>query len=235
MRSFSLLRTNVGLTTNIKIVVDSNYGLYLESINSTNKLESTKFKKVQFNKNNYFDELVPYFFKDFPSDEAFKIYNSETDSHTMNSDFSTQFDSLYVAGARNISNNKNYTEEFEYFAPLYIFKNQLPKYFIIFRVDGPGILDLNADNFKSEFLEKFKTIKIFDLTRKTVLGEWIENNFVLNKNFPETDKLFLKDTYCSNYHKGIRGVSMDVETTVEFLRTKIKSYTKVLFLGVSSG
>ena len=47
MRSFSLLRTNVGLTTNIKIVVDSNYGLYLESINSTNKLESTKFKKVQ--------------------------------------------------------------------------------------------------------------------------------------------------------------------------------------------
>jgi len=186
MRSFSLLRTNVGLTTNIKIVVDSNYGLYLESINSTNKLESTKFKKVQFNKNNYFDELLPYFFKDFPSDEAFKIYNSETDSHTMNSDFSTQFDSLYVAGARNISNNKNYTEEFEYFAPLYIFKNQLPKYFIIFRVDGPGILDLNADNFKSEFLEKFKTIKIFDLTRKTVLGEWIENNFVLNKSFPDT-------------------------------------------------
>ena len=57
----------------------------------------------------------------------------------------------------------------------------------------------------------------------------------LNKNFPETDKLFLKDTYCSNYHKGIRGVSVDVETTVKFLRTKIKSYTKVLFLGVSSG
>jgi hypothetical protein len=186
MRSFSILRTNVGLTTNIKVIVDSNYGLYLESINSTPKLEATKFKKVQFNKNNYFDELVPYFFKDFPSDEAFKIYNSEADSYSMNSDFGTQFDSLYVAGARNISNNKNYKEEFEYFAPLYIFRNQLPKYFIIFRIDGPGIIDLEPSNFKSEFLENFKTVKVFDLTKKTVLGEWLENNFITNNSFPDT-------------------------------------------------
>ena len=65
----------------------------------------------------------------------------------------------------------------------------------------------------------------------------------LNKNFPKTDKLFLKDTYCSNYHRGIRGISTSVETTVDFLKTKINVvdisgnsiYRKVLFLGNSAG
>ena len=35
MKSFALLRTNVGLTTNMKIMVDSNYGLSLNSIDLT--------------------------------------------------------------------------------------------------------------------------------------------------------------------------------------------------------
>jgi hypothetical protein len=40
--SFSLLRTNVGLTTNIKIMVDSNYKLSLDSINSDVNLSFDK-------------------------------------------------------------------------------------------------------------------------------------------------------------------------------------------------
>jgi hypothetical protein len=184
MRSFSLLRTNVGLTTNVKIIIDSKYNLFLESINSNIKLEQTRFKKLQFNKSNYFDELIPFFFKNFPADDAYQIHNNPEFAYTMDSDFATQFDDLYIAGARNILNNKNYSEEFEYFAPLYIFKSKLPKFFIIFRIDGPGIVDLQPSNFKEEFLNKFKTVKMFDLTKKTVLGEWLENNFVTNPNFP---------------------------------------------------
>ena len=186
MKSFSLLRTNVGLTTNVKIIVDSDYALYLESINSGFRLESTKLKKFRFNKNNYFDELIPYFFRNFPSDEAFRIQNSPSDQFVMNNDYSTQYDNLYTAGARNIVDNKNYSEEYEYFAPLYVFKKHIPKYFIIFRIDGPGISGLNRTNFLTDFVEKFKTVKLFDLTKATVLGEWIDNNFVNNSNFPDT-------------------------------------------------
>ena len=185
MRSFSLLRTNVGLTTNVKIMVDTNYNLFLESINSSFKLESTKLKKIRFNKNNYFDELIPFFFKGITKDDAYRIKNNDSDSYTMNSDFSTQFDNLYVAGARNITDNKSYPEEFEYFAPLYIFRNQLPKYFAIFRIDGPGINPVDSANFKTDFLNKFKIIKIFDLTRNTAVGEWLHNNFVNNPSFPD--------------------------------------------------
>ena len=80
MKSFSLLRTNVGLTTNVKIVCDSSYNLYLESIDSVPELSSDRFKKFMFNKNNFFDELVPYFFKDFPSDTAYSIKCPAVDS-----------------------------------------------------------------------------------------------------------------------------------------------------------
>ena len=185
MKSFSLLRTNVGLTTNVKVMCDSKYNLYLESIDSVPELSITKLKKMQFNKNNFFDELVPYFFKDFPSDVAFSIYY-QNDNKNMTQDFSNQYDDLYQMGARNIINNKNYIEEYEYFAPLYIFKGSFPKYFIIFRIDGPGLIELDSDNFKTEFLEKFKAVKVFDLTKNTPIGEWIDRNFTNNPIFPNS-------------------------------------------------
>lgn len=185
MKSFSILRTNVGLTTNVKIICDSVYNLYLESIDSAPELSINRLKKMQFNKNNYYDELVPYFYKDFPIDIAYYTYYNG-DSSNMSTDFSNQHDDLYQMGARNIIDNKNYIEEYEYFAPLYVFKNSFPKFFIIFRVDGPGLIELNSSNFRSEFLKKFKTVKIFDLTKNSLLGEWIDKNFKNNSSFPNS-------------------------------------------------
>ena len=185
MRSFGLLRTNVGLTTNIKVMVDTNYKLSLDSIDSDVNLSFDKFKKVSFTKDNYYDELIPYFYKDLPADTAFSI-KYEDDSEKMSDDFKNQYDELYNYGARNIIDNKNYTEEYEYFAPLYITKNGLPKKFIIFRVDGSGIGALRKDNFKIEILKKLKTIKLFDLTKESPLGEWIAKNFTNNKYFPDS-------------------------------------------------
>ena len=187
MKSFSMLRTHTGLSTNIKVMVDSLYNLYLESIDSDPELSASRFKKSQFNKDNYYDELVPYFFKDFPVDIAFSIFYGN-DNSSMSTDFANQYDDLYLMGARNIIDNKNYKEEFEYFAPLYVFKHHIPKYFAIFRVDGPGLVNLTKDNFRSEFLKNFKAVKVFDLTKNTVLGEWIDNNFKNNGSFP-TDPL----------------------------------------------
>jgi hypothetical protein len=79
-------------------------------------------------KKNY-DELS-YFYDGLPADIAYKI-KYDNDVETMSSDFSNQYDELYQFGARNIINNKNYKEEYEYFAPLYIDKNKLPTNFIV--------------------------------------------------------------------------------------------------------
>jgi hypothetical protein len=56
----------------------------------------------------------------------------------------------------------------------------------------------------------------------------------LNRRFPETSKLFLKDSYSSNYHKGVKGISTNIETTKRYLQEKIKNKC-VLFLGSSGG
>ena len=152
MRSFSILRTNVGLTSNVKETVDSNYNLYLDSINSSPDLDLTRFKKFQFNKNNFYDELVPYFFKDFPSDLSFEIKYSN-DNSNMSNNFSDQYDDIYQMGARSISNNKSYQEEYEFLAPLYVFKQNIPKYFGIFRIDGAGLGRLDKSNFRDDFFQ----------------------------------------------------------------------------------
>lgn len=184
MKSFGILRTNVGLTTNIKIMIESNYRLNLESIESNQSLSEDRFKKMSFNKTNFYDELVAYFFKDIPADLAFSIkYDDDVD--TMSNQFNFQYDEIYQYGARNISSNKNYSEEYEYFAPLYIKKNNLPKKFIIFRVDGPGIGSTDKDNFKFDIVKKFKTVKLFDMTPESELGQWLERNYTNNQYFPE--------------------------------------------------
>jgi len=166
-------------------MVDSSHNLSLSSIESKEELSNSKFKKVSFIKNNYYDELINYFYDGLPADTAFHIkYEKDIDSSSDN--YALQFDEIYQYGARNIINNKDYTEEFEYFAPLYISPNNLPKNFIVFRVDGPGIEEVNKENFKSKILNNLKVVKIFDLTKKSNLGEWLNINFNNNSFFPLT-------------------------------------------------
>lgn len=184
MKSNALLRTNTGLTTNVKIMIDSNYKLSLNSIESDIELSNSKYRKVSFNKKSYYDDLLSHFYNGLPSDIAFSItYDNDVDS--MSKNYSDQYDDLYQYGARNISNNKDYDEDYEYFAPLYI-GDTFPTNFIIFRVDGSGIDTLCKDNFRTNILQKLKTIKLFDLTKNTYLGEWLELNYKNNSFFPLT-------------------------------------------------
>ena len=185
MNSFGILRTNVGLTTNIKIMIDSMYNLSLDSIESNERLAIDKFKNVSFNKTNYYDELIPYFYKGLPVETAFQI-KYENDNDSMSDDFKNQYDELYQYGARNILDNKNYSEEFEYFASLYIDKSKITSKFIIFRVDGSGLGIFSKENFYDDIIKKLKTVKIFDLGVETALGQWLQTNFTNNKYFPDT-------------------------------------------------
>jgi hypothetical protein len=183
MKSCALIRTNVGLTTNVKFVVRSNYGLYLDSIVSSPELAENRYKKFQFDKDTYWEDVIPTFFQKTPVDVAYKIkYDGDVDK--MSTDFANQYDDLYQYGARNIIDNKFYSEEYEYFAPLFINKNKLPSNFIIFRVDGPGILKLDKDNFREQILKKLKFVKNYDLTQKSYLGQWINNNITNNRFYP---------------------------------------------------
>lgn len=164
-------------------MVSSNYNLYIESIDSDPKLSSSKYKRVQFNKNTFYDEVLPNFFTGLPSDIAYKV-KYDDDNDNMYDSFDKQFDDIYQMGCRNIIDNKNYNEEFECFAPLYLGSDSTPSNFVVFRVDGPGLIKLDKDNFRSEILDNLKCVKVFDLTKKTPLGEWMDKNFLSNDKFP---------------------------------------------------
>lgn len=203
--SFSILRTNTGLTTNVKIVVDSNYNLFLESIESNSQLSDIKFKKLQFKSTNYYDELLPYFFKNTPKEIIFDV-KYDNDNDIMYKDFKHQNDDLYKMGCKNIVNNKQYLEEYECFSPLYIDGGDIPKYFIIFRIDGPGIINLNNLNFREEFLNKMKCVKEFNMYEDTPLSEWLKINIVENEFFPDSPfYMDFRKLEFSNW----RGINMD--------------------------
>jgi len=182
--SLSLLKTNVGLTTNVKIMVSDN-GLYLESIDSRSELSNVNYKKFYFDKNSYYDELIPIFYNGLSNTISYHI-KDDNDANLMFTDFSKQYDDIYYAGCRNITDNKAYIEDFECFSPLYIKKGRLPKAFIIFRVDGPGLTKLSKDNFKEEILDNLKPIKVVDLSTLSDIGYWLNKNYSNNKFFPDS-------------------------------------------------
>ena len=185
-KSFGLVRTNTGITTNTKIMVASDYSLFLESIESTPELSNSRFKKFIITKDTLYDQVLPVFYTDLSGDSvatdiAFAV-RDDNDSTVMYTDFNKQFDNIYWAGCQEVSNT-NYNEEFEAFAPLYLDKYSMPTNFIIFRVDGSGVETLEQSNVRSEILNKFKVVTLFDMVNSN-LGLFIKNNIINNASFP---------------------------------------------------
>ena len=57
----------------------------------------------------------------------------------------------------------------------------------------------------------------------------------LNKHFTDINKHFYIDNYQVSYHKGINGLSTNIDETIEYLKNEIKNYKNVIFLGNSAG
>ena len=198
-KSFQLIRTNPLLTTNIKLVVDSRDYLYLESFNSSQDLNSSKYKHFSINKNDYLEDKIPKFYDKLPSDIAFYV-RYDNDVSSTYTDYSYQFDTIYFSGSDKIEDTW-YEEEFEYLAPLYIRNTSLPSNFIILRVDDPSnynldtnnnfqLSTLNKNNFYSEIIDKWKCIETFDLTTQTNIGKFLDKNYVTNPRFPTVPLYF---------------------------------------------
>jgi hypothetical protein len=216
-KSFQLLRTNPALTGNVKVVVDSDYDLYLESYNSIPMLNRSEYKHKMMTEDDMYDLAVSNFFYKLSPDIVFsKREKMNLDSDSINNRYYYQYDPIYFSGGKNIE-DQWYNEEFEYNAPLYIRPNNLPESFVILRVDDPAIFNketgydidgLNKDNFRSEIIDKWKAVKSFDLTNDTKLGSWVDKNFRNNKRYPNKSFEFSADIvtnstwYGVDYRKG---------------------------------
>lgn len=206
-KSFQLIRTNPRLTTNFKIVVSSDYNLYLESFDSSKELSDDKYKHYLLSIDTMLENDVPKFYDKLPKKIAFSP-KTENDVDVMYDSYDSQFDEVYYSGADEVEDTW-YKEEFEYFAPLYVTKNELPSNFIIMRIDDPNIYEktgneytigtLNKNNFRDEIIEKWKCANVFDLSNQTNIGAFFDRNINNNGRFP--DFSFFFDIKKYNYSK----------------------------------
>jgi hypothetical protein len=184
-KSFSLIRTNPALTSNVKLVISKDYKMYLESYNANDTLRNERFKHFLIKPEEFWKEVLPIFYKGVENRTIFGVRNLNDISETYN-DYKFQFDDTYFSGAQFIEDNF-YVEEYEYTAPLYLKRDAIPTDFVILRMDGLGSIseDSNSSNFRERIIDQFKFVKSFDLTEKSQLGTWLRKNFVTDIGLPE--------------------------------------------------
>ena len=200
--SFLVLTTNPKLTTNIKLIVDSNDNLYLESFNANKQLNNFKFKNYKVSSNSSYNYDIYKFYNDgtFPIQLAYELYKESSDTDVLSS-YNKQYEMFYKYGAEFIT-SEYYKENIGILAPLWLNK-KIPKYFIIFKVKGPiSIYENNYNNFAKNILAQGKIIKQFDLTKNSNIGNYILN-YTNNAKFPSSSLniSFQKETM--SYWNGI--------------------------------
>lgn len=183
--SISLLRANPALTTNVKIVVDSDYNLYLESYSANRELGDKKYKKYLINSDVFLSERIASFYKGLPTDIAYQVKN-DIKSDVIQNSYENQYDDLYYSGPRAVEDTR-YKEEFQYNTTLKICPESLPKHFFIFRLDDPGLYDLdNINTLSEDFFNNLKVVKAFDLTPKTSIGKLWKKNYIDDDVLPRS-------------------------------------------------
>lgn len=138
MPTVGLLRTNPKLTSNAKIVVDTDDQVYLDVI-ATDSLSHNRFSRIKVNPSNQLAyDLYKFFGKGtVPSSIIYETARVSSDLDIVTTpDY--QFEHQYNYGAAKLP-TAFYQGSNSIFAPLLIDK-ELPRYFVIFQVEGAKAL-----------------------------------------------------------------------------------------------
>jgi hypothetical protein len=211
--SFNILRVNPKLSTNVKLVVDTKGGLFLESFDANEELSKSKYKAFRVSSSTKYEYDLARFYKDTPTDVIFQVQRDASDLSVLK-DFGKQYEMNYMLGAESV-NSVSYSEEFGILAPIWLEKN-IPDYFVVFRIEEPVSVnnidapDENANqslvndpnNFIENILKKAKIIKTFDLSLNSEAGKYIRH-YRNSERFPEAPLLFNFERNEPTYWNGI--------------------------------
>lgn len=200
--SFSVLETNPKLTGNIKVVIDSNENIFIDTFKVNDTLSKKKYRKVAVSYKDYYGKNVMSTFRNMSSDDLYNIPKKYYDIVTTTTTSNEQYVDTYRSGVSTNSDNL-YKENFSALAPLYI-KDILPDFFVIFKVDG--LVDLSDSKSIMKYLiENGKQIKCFDLRLNSKLGTYIRN---IQRNADKFgDELYVSKTL-NNSHQ-LTGISVE--------------------------
>lgn len=177
LSSFMLLRTNPKLTGNIKLVVDLDYNLYLDTFKVSDILNKKEYRHQLIPSAGNYPKDVYNIFHSLPQGSLYKLPEGIYDPHSTHSDFDDQFETIYEYGAETNS-DLLYPENMKILAPLWIGQS-LPDYFVIFRVDSPfnestyNSSSLDSKETFSSILKNGKIIQYYDLRKTTSIGQYL--------------------------------------------------------------
>lgn len=206
--SYSILRVNPKLTGNVKVVVDSDSNLYLDTFKVSLGLSQNKYRHISINPSEYYGRTLMSKMKSIPSDDFYKIKESCYDLFATANDFDEQYYDVYNYGVRT-NTDKMYKENYALLAPLCI-RKVLPDFFLIFKIKNYESLFSNNQislNNRTDFinLNNCELIKSFDLREGTDLGKYI-------RNILENSKTSIGDVYTGydyDHFNIFNGISLD--------------------------
>jgi hypothetical protein len=168
--SFSVTRTNPKLSGNFKITVDSNDGVWFNSIDANPTLSDNRFKKFNITgENSYSVDLFNFFDQgQISKDLVFQVANFTNGAAQSAENFADQYDFFYGSGA-SVLIDKNYKESFKYFAPLWI-KNELPDFFVVFKLPNPLDYPYSKNVTTINSGTKYKIIQDYNSTSPFVVS-----------------------------------------------------------------
>jgi hypothetical protein len=214
--SFQLIRTNPKLTTNIKLVVNSSGKIFLESFDANQVLSNSLYKAVPVDPKSSYDKDLASFYstRATPKEVAYSLKIQSEDTSVLPT-YDAQYEMFYASGTEAIA-SEAYTEDLGILAPLWL-EEQIPEYFMVFRIDDPVAFNLvgqtssqagievanTAAYFTEKVLESCTLIKSFDLSASSDIGSYIRN-YRSQQTFPESPYfLSLQPDQMSQY----RGIS----------------------------
>lgn len=178
LASFGLIRTNPKLTGNIKLVVDTDYRIFLDTFKVSETLSDNKYRHMSVSQDGSYAADVKTIFSSLPKSELYKVPKDDLDAHKVFTDFAQQYETVYEYGAET-NDDKLYSENMKILAPLWIGKN-LPEFFCIFKVDShyneetyTTTLD-DSSKFR-DFLKNAEIIQTYDLRTHTQIGNYLNN------------------------------------------------------------
>lgn len=166
--SFTLMRTNPSLSGNVKIVVNSSGDVFLDSFNANATLSSDTFKAFKVAGDKSYAEDLYSFFQSGQVDPSivFEVCKTTKGDIQATKKVDEQYDHFYWSGAETLI-DRNYDEDFYYFAPLWI-KSEIPDHFVIFKVPEPLSYKYSENQTSIQSGVVYKVIKKFDQSEFSV-------------------------------------------------------------------
>ena len=208
--SYSILRVNPKLTGNVKVVVDSESNMYLDTFKVSLGLSQNKYRHIPINPSEYYGRTLMSKMRFIPTDDFYKIEDSCYDLFATANDLNEQYYDKYNYGVRT-NTDKMYSENYALLAPLCI-RKVLPDFFLIFKIKNYESL-LDTKNKKITITERSKfidfryceLIKSFDFREGTKLGSYIRR--ILNSNNEFVGDIYVGSDY--DHFNIFNGISLE--------------------------